>query len=486
MRSSDLRVLPAIVVLACLFLIPNARADSADQKAPVRRALVISNSEYREAPLVNPPNDAALIGKALTETGFDVIQKKNLDRSEFYASVNDFTESLPVGSVGMIYYAGHGMHVKGYNYLIPVDFAATSENGVAGTAVPLDMVRDKLRHSKASVAILVLDACRDNPFRSKDGKRMRSLGGRGLARIISPPGMLIAYSTAAGEIADDGVVGQNSVYAIALADQITQPGIDADHVFQNVRRQVIVKTEESQQPSFEDSLNRDFYFKPTSDAEVAANNDLLLPLSASKPSRRSLLATRHTPWFSTLTPEEWYSLDNDIHRRAEGMTPDEIPAVQLRANHGSVVAQTTLGLLYAMGTERSEPSASYPPRFGSGAPPVYRSRANNTKAIYWLRKAANAGFALAQIELGEKYFAGDGVDRDRDAGERWLIAAQGSDYGRATVDLAQMRATRSGKPEDAQNLMSEIWKQALKTQQADGEQVKAMLQMLGPPSPHKP
>lgn len=433
----------------------NANAANLEAAAsPVKRALVLANSRYSVNALKNPQADASLMSNALRSTGFAVDQRSNLSREDLYSVTREFSESLPAGAIAFVYYAGHGMQIRGNNYLIPVDMVPTSEVGVASRAYSVSALVDKLKASKAGVSIVVLDACRNNPFLPQSPSATRSFSNLGLAKTISPRGMIIAYSTAPGQLAEDGAGRANSLYTETLAAEVQKTGLTIENVLKKVGDAVRRQTLDDQQPWFETSLVQDFYFLPPPGVQIVASKQSSRKRTETNPDNRSLGAS--SQWFSTMTENEWQKLDGEINRRVALMTADELPALEQRATKGSVVAQTTLGLLYRAGISKAETTPSSPGRFGTNGPTITRSLANNTKALRWLHKAADAGFPPAQVELGEMYYAGHGVDRDLGIARRWLESASQADYPRAKIDLAQLNAEQGGTPEDYMSLLKAL------------------------------
>ncbi len=219
-----------------------------------RVALVIGNADYKNAPLANPVHDAKDMAAALRSVGFDVIEKVDASQKEMNRAIARFGEKLTRDSVAIFYYAGHGLQVRGKNYLIPVDAEITGENSIRAETVDVDAVLDQLGASDLSVVIL--DACRNNPFE----RRFRSLAG-GLAQMDAPKGTLIAYSTAPGKTAFDGE-GRNGLYTLELLKEIRKIGLTVETVFKNVRRSVARTTSDQQIPWESSSLTGDFYFNP--------------------------------------------------------------------------------------------------------------------------------------------------------------------------------------------------------------------------------
>lgn len=224
--------------------------------AEKRVALVIGNGAYPGAPLLNPANDAKDMAVELRKLGFTVIERINANQKEMHRSITKFGESLSKDSVALFYYAGHGMQVRGKNYLIPVDAEIATENAVRSESVDVDGLLDQLTVSDLN--LVILDACRNNPFERK----FRALGGAGLAQMDAPKGTLIAYATAPGKTASDGE-GRNGLFTGELLRQMRVPGLTIEQVLKNVRREITKATRDNQTPWESSSLTGDFYFTNT-------------------------------------------------------------------------------------------------------------------------------------------------------------------------------------------------------------------------------
>ena len=246
-----------VLLFACLGIVavaqpqPGNNLPAGNEK---RIALVIGNSAYKEAPLKNPVNDARDIATALRKLGFEVIERTNVTQKEMNRAIVQFGEKLGTQTIALFYYAGHGMQVKGKNYLIPVDAQIQSEASVRSEAVDVDGVLDQLTVS--SLNIVILDACRNNPFE----RRFRSMGG-GLAQMDAPKGSLIAYATAPGKTAADGDA-RNGLYTQELLKHIQTPGLPLENVFKRVRVGVMAASGETQMPWETSSLTGEFFFRP--------------------------------------------------------------------------------------------------------------------------------------------------------------------------------------------------------------------------------
>ena len=254
-----------VVLLVCCTLITQP-ASSQDRNLTVskaaiasgeqRIALVIGNGSYKSSPLINPVNDARAMIRVLGESGFKVMSKENVGQKEMQAALRDFGDALKNGGVGLFYYAGHGMQVKGKNYLIPVDANIEREDEVAYTSVDANQILDKMESAGNRLNIVILDACRNNPF----ARSFRS-AGNGLAQMEAPVGTLIAFATAPGSVASDGK-GDNGLYTQHLLNAIKAPGARIEDVFKRVRTNVRRDTEGKQIPWESTSLEGDFVFVP--------------------------------------------------------------------------------------------------------------------------------------------------------------------------------------------------------------------------------
>ncbi|MGE0155709.1 MAG: caspase domain-containing protein [Geobacter sp.] len=264
-----LLIVIAISLLSALMQAPEANsappkpADQADRglarvepprDSRKRVALVIGNGSYTSAPLKNPVNDARAMAATLRRLGFEVEEHVNLGYMPFNDAVEAFGNKLKAGGIGLFYYAGHGMQVQGANYLIPVDAKIRAENEVRYKAIDVGLVLAKMESAKSDVNIVILDACRDNPF----SRSFRS-ASQGLAQIDAPTGTIIAYATAPGKTASDGK-GKNGAYTEALIQAMENADLKVEEVFKRVRRLVLEKTNKLQVPWESSSLVGDFLF----------------------------------------------------------------------------------------------------------------------------------------------------------------------------------------------------------------------------------
>lgn len=227
--------------------------------AETRMALVIGNAAYEVGPLANPANDARLAADSFAASGFEVETLIDGDRNAMKRAIAGFAARLKQAgpdAVAAFFYAGHGIQANGRNYLIPVNAPLRSEADLDYETVEAQWVLDLLGAAGARMSIIILDACRNNPFPAVS----RGVS-RGLARMDAPRGSILAYSTAPGDVAADGD-GANSPFTRALAKAIRTPGLKIEDTFKQVRREVLAATDNAQLPWESTSLTGDFYFMP--------------------------------------------------------------------------------------------------------------------------------------------------------------------------------------------------------------------------------
>ena len=249
-----------------------AAPGTADGGGAQRVALVIGNGAYRTAPLRNPPGDAAAIATTLRGLGYDVTLRQNTRLADLIESLRAFSLRAPKASVRMLFYAGHGVQVKGRNYLVPIDADPKSEDDIPKQSADVGEFIDRLSAIPTGANIVVLDACRVNPFAGgvivgPDGRRLKFRGATpgGLATLDAPVGTLVAFSTAPNGVALDGTDGQHSVYARHLLANLPTPGLPIEQLFKRVRIAVAEDTKRVQVPWESSSLTADFCFKSNAD-----------------------------------------------------------------------------------------------------------------------------------------------------------------------------------------------------------------------------
>lgn len=259
-------------------------APAALQGPEQRVALVIGNSNYQNAPqLANPDNDAQSMAQFLNSAGFEVISATDLGQNDMLRVVQDFSAKVAArgpNTVAMVYYAGHGVQLAGENYLVPVDAKVANQTELVNDSVRLVDVMSTLETIPSRMRIVILDACRNNPFPNVND------AGRGLAIVDAPNGSIVGYSTAPGAEALDGS-GGHSPYTQAFLNVAREPNVPIEQLFKRVRLQVNQTTSGAQIPWESSSLTSDFTF--FGDTAVAANrapvNAPVVQMASNLPSR---------------------------------------------------------------------------------------------------------------------------------------------------------------------------------------------------------
>lgn len=249
----------AFILLVLLFV-----AVAGQAAAEKRVALVIGNSAYQHAAqLANPKNDSSDMNAKLQSLGFEVVSGQDLDLAGMRGTVRQFLDKLDGADMALFFYAGHGLQVNGNNYMVPVDAQLSSYNDLDFEALPMDLVLSAMERS-TKVNLIFLDACRDNPFAEKLSRSMGTRSGsvsRGLARLGSGVGSLIAFATQPGNVAMDGA-GRNSPFTSALVAHLGTPGQDIMRELIDVRRDVLAATDGKQVPWENSSLTGEVVLKP--------------------------------------------------------------------------------------------------------------------------------------------------------------------------------------------------------------------------------
>lgn len=391
-----------------------------------RVALVIGNSAYTASPLKNPVNDAAAMATALRRLGFDVEEKANLGYIAMNEAVESFGNRLKSGGIGLFYYAGHGMQVQGNNYLIPVDAKINSENEVRYKALDAGLVMAKMEQAKSDVNIVVLDACRDNPF----GRSFRS-ANRGLASMDAPNGTFIAYATAPGKTAADGN-GKNGLYTEELLKVLEKPGLKLEDVFKQTSRGVKEKSANLQSPWVASNLDGDFWFVPSPDLndikQTHASNSVIK--QSEKPVLKSISTPTNLP--PTLTSTDFLEeLENYINQSKAPVTE-----IKRLAESGDLLGEARLCAIatherYNLGV-RPEDGVSFcrilaeqeiaVGMFLYGRAYAYGKGVEKDlqKGINWYRRAADKGNTSSMTNLGVAYINGTGVIKDEHEAARWF------------------------------------------------------------------
>jgi hypothetical protein len=433
--------------MVAAFLLSAATGQAA--YAEKRVALVIGNSAYQTVPkLPNPTADARLMSDTLLSLGFFVVgggARLDLDKSGFDAALQEFGKELNGADVALFYYAGHGVETHGLNYLVPVDAHPADEGDVFAQMTGLAGILDQMEKSGARINLLLLDACRDNPFRDRG---VRSTTG-GLAQMQAPPGTLISFATQPRSVSLDGDDG-HSPYTKALAATMQRPGYGLFKTFNEVGLAVEKSTHGDQLPWVAASpIPGSFYFagKPAPAAEAPAT---------------PIQEARLSPPDEVLRRDLVTDCDRQAAMPYDTGLPSGLPGVEFeRINTKAATAAC------------NEAIAQHPEIarliFESGR--VAAARKDYTEARRLYDQAAAAGYAMATNNIGGLYEGGNGVAKNYAEALRWYSKAATAgepiamvnlgwlyEHGQGTAqDLAEARrlyetAAKAGVPDGMNNL----------------------------------
>ncbi len=235
------------LVLILLFLFPAPASAK-------RVALVIGNGAYENAALRNPVNDANDMAALLGNLGFEVILRTDADRRAMIEAIDSFGRKLPQSNIGLLYFAGHGMQIRGRNYLIPVRAQVSSETDVELESVDVYRILGRMESAGNPANIIILDACRDNPF-----ERSFRTSAQGLAKVDAPAGSIIAFATSPGGVAADGT-GRNGIFTKHLLHNLNRTELSLTQALMETRRAVAQETGRNQVPWESSSLMQDVFF----------------------------------------------------------------------------------------------------------------------------------------------------------------------------------------------------------------------------------
>ena len=396
--------------------------------AEPRVALVVGNARYASNPLRNPRRDAELMARTLASVGFEVISVLDGGAADMRNAVTLFGRRLQTAdTVALFYYAGHGVQADGENYLIPVGADIKSMNEVALNALSLSDVLKSMARSPARMNIVVLDACRDNPFAT--GSSGSSNGG--LAPVVAPAGTIIGYATAPGEVARDSD-GENSPYSAALASAIPQAGLTLEDVFRNARRRVLEVTGGKQTPWEHSSLVGEFYFKPKmSEPESSSRRIGSDPLGQARLSELDA-------WEKIKSSLDPQAFKDHIAHFPDGLFA-ELAAVKV-AKLEAMRAQTPWSWIMTGGLDRDGVSVE---AAGLYEKAVKLEAQSNSKtdlaaAAQLYGQAATQGLPAAMFAYARALDKGRGLARDLKEAARWYGLAADKDHPAAMAALGTM------------------------------------------------
>lgn len=239
---------------------------TAPEQSSQKLALVIGNASYKAMPLKNPVNDARAMAAKLKEVGFEVIEYENLQQKQIGKVLREFRAQLKPGAVALFFYAGHGLQLKGVNYLPAVDAEIESEDDIPMQSLDVNRVFDVMAEAQTRLNLVFLDACRNNPY----AHSYRSTGG-GLAKVDAPSGTMISFATRPGSVARDGD-GKNGLYTQNLLAAMDTPNVPVEQVIKRVVSGVKQASNGLQEPWIEGSIEGEFYFRGSAQGNLTTEH----------------------------------------------------------------------------------------------------------------------------------------------------------------------------------------------------------------------
>jgi TPR repeat protein len=445
-----------LVLFMLVMMLGTARAER-------RIALVVGNSDYKHiGALDNPAHDASLMASTLKDLGFSLIgggAQRDLDKAAFDIAIQSFGREIQGADVALFYYAGHGVQVRGSNYLVPVGANPSREADVDFQMVDVNLVLNQMQGSGTRLNLVILDACRNNPF---GGRGLRSSEG-GLAQIRAPDGTMISYATQPGAVAQDGNDG-NSPYTKALATTVRRAGLDIFQTFNEVGLAVKRATGGSQQPWVSSSpIDGSFYFvNPADSSGSSASPSSQLPRHEARLDDSGQMESITDCDRLAANPT-----DPERARGAVGVRPNKIdvvpaltacdadmaryPGVARFIYQAGRVASLQKDYTRARGLYEKAASKGYAASFsnlaqlyekGSGVPQDY------SEARKWYERGAAAGSPTAMANLGRLYRDGHGVAKDFAQARKWLQQAADANDANAMNGIGFLYERGSGVTRD--------------------------------------
>ncbi len=465
--SANVRLAVGVLVWALVAVVaPAAVAEN-------RVALVIGNGEYASKPLRNARHDGELMARTLSDVGFEVVSVLDGDAAAMRTAITDFARRIAApDTVALFYYAGHGVQADGENYLVPLGADITNMNEVALNAVALGDVLKTMARSESRLNIVILDACRDNPFAGT----ARAAAQGGLAPVVAPAGTIIGYATAPGQIALDGA-GNNSPYTAALAFNMPRPAVTLEEVFRDTRRAVLAATGGAQTPWEHSSLIGAFYFKPAATAaETSAGRaDVVPPADARlaeieawekiKDAKDPEVFKAHLAHYpggifaelATLrlsklkpvrvaSPWSWVITGSIARGGPEAVAVFE-RAVKVDSEATTEAERRTAAMLYLEAAEAGVPQAMF--QLARALDKGRGIARDLQEAAKWYQRAAEQNHPGAMAALGTMYEFGEGVDANLvEALRLYRVAADAGDAAGMT-SLAYLIAEGKGAARNA-------------------------------------
>jgi len=460
-----------LALLVVVAVIPMLDASAASHERRV--ALVIGNNAYHNvSPLKKAINDARAVAKTLQGVGFEVIELENADRLTMIRALTEFTDKITGGGVGVLYYAGHGVQIGSSNYLIPVDVPALQNpDELRDVSIELGRILERLSEAKAKLNIVILDACRENPFPKVVGRRLG--GTRGLTMPEAPSGILIIYSAGLNQVALDNLgpddQNPNGLFTRKLLPVIREPGLRLDEAVRRIRRDVSQSAHDvggEQSPAIYDQTDGDFYFvpplspaaaSPAQASSSAAFDARQLELVFWESIKDSKTAADFEAYLEQYPDGTYANLSrnrlNALSAAKQGSLPPSnrspveesaAPAPQIPAPTALLMPKTEPGISSEEVNRKGDEALGK--KDYAEAMRLFRASAEQgnavaqhvvgvlyanglgvaqdfTEATKWYRMAADQGLARAQNCLGLHYEKGWGVQRDYAEAVRWFLKA---------------------------------------------------------------
>lgn len=403
--------------------------------AETRHALVVGNGSYERAALPNARNDAEAIARVLGGVGFAVTKLMDADAPTLRRAIAELGRRLrATGGVGLFYFAGHGAQIEGENYLLPVGSDIREPRDIVVHGLALADVLKAMDATAGRTSIVILDACRNNPFTA--GERT---AGIGLAPPTAPAGTLIAFSTAPGKVALDGD-GPQSPYSAALAESIPVPGIPIEDVFKRTRRQVLAATKGAQTPWEHSSLTHELVLRAAAATPEASGR----PAVAAAPTPSELDEVR--AWDKIRTSNNAQLLRRHLETWPNGLFAELVrhKLDQLAAHaSNSDTLSGWLGNVFAGPPSDAEAERLFAEAVKADARGTPEAQA---EALSKFRGAAERGLPAALYRVGRAYDKGLGIARDPAEAARWYERAAESGSVPAMAALGTMREWGEGGP----------------------------------------
>jgi uncharacterized caspase-like protein len=406
--------------------------------AETRVALVIGNSKYSGKPLKNPINDARAMAAVLTKEGFDVDLVTDASLNKMVASARSFLDKAQKADVRLFYYAGHAAQVRGNNYLAPIDGRIVYEDELETRGLNVSKEVVARLDAKDKLNIVILDACRDNPYQVRTRSQVR-----GLAQVEGPRGTLIAYSTSPGGVAEDTPDRPNSRYTHHLVEAIKVPGIKIEDVFKRVTTAVEAETRDRPQPQvpwYHSSVTSTFCFSPAANGKCAESSTAPIVIAKADSGGGRTRSDEDTVAGSGRDDPRSVELLYEIEDEAKRQRPDQLDALRRSADRGDPYAATVLGAWHEANDK--------PGTLQEGRP----------EAIRWYRRAADKEYLPAMFMLAWAHEVGwvSGVP-DPDTARKYYAAAEKRGYAPAQWGLARLIA--DSQPQAAVTLYKEAAEQ---------------------------